>query len=165
MKIYSLLLLLCIASCQRFSNTNSAQSMKSKQLVGADKDKHDCKGSAGYTWSVVKDSCIRIFEMGTRFISYESTTGKEDASNSVFVVLSNDKLKAEVFFGPKEKSVVMDAIKVMEGETMPILFENKTEKVTIRYYKDYYQLLYNDTIRYVQPYNTTNGLRELLLKR
>jgi len=40
-------------------------------------------------------------------------------------------LKAEVFFDPKEKSIVIDAIKVMEGETMPILFENKIEKITL----------------------------------
>jgi len=53
MKIYSLLLLLCVASCHRFSNTNSTQSMQSKLLVGAYKNKHDCIGSAGYTWSVV----------------------------------------------------------------------------------------------------------------
>ncbi|MCC6727485.1 MAG: hypothetical protein IT258_23475 [Saprospiraceae bacterium] len=33
-------------------------------LVGADKDKHDCKGSAGYQWSSLMNDCVRLFEVG-----------------------------------------------------------------------------------------------------
>ena len=33
--------------------------------VGADKDAHGCIGSAGYTYSVVRKDCIRLWEEGT----------------------------------------------------------------------------------------------------
>jgi len=59
----------------------------------------------------------------------------------------------------------MEASIVIEGETMPILFENKTEMVKLRYYRDTYQLLYKDTIRYIQNYNTDNGLKIMLQKK
>ena len=37
------------------------------KLVGADRDEHDCIGSAGYTWSDALHQCIRIWEVGERF--------------------------------------------------------------------------------------------------
>ncbi len=40
----------------------------------------------------------------------------------------------------------MDSPAVEEGETMPLLFENKTEFLALRYYKDKYLLLCKDEI-------------------
>ena len=165
MRRISIDLLLFMAACQNNSNQNKHQEPSAKPIVGADKDAHGCIGSAGYSWSVVKDSCIRPFESGTRFISYDAGTGVEDSTKAAFVVVSNDQLKAEAFFGVTDKPVVMDAIKEMEGETMPILFENKTELVKLRYYRDSYQLLYKDTIRYIQLYAADKGLKTLLQKK
>jgi hypothetical protein len=165
MKFFSIGLLLFMTACQNSSVKNEHQDSLAAQIVGADKDTHGCIGSAGYTWSVVKDSCIRPFESGTRFISYDAGTGVEDSTNAAFVVLSNDQLKAEAFFGATDKPIVMDAVTVMEGETMPILFENTTELVKLRYYRDSYQLLYKDTIRYIQLYAADNGLKTMLQKK
>jgi hypothetical protein len=165
MKKISLVVLFFMAACQNSSNQNEMPEPSDIPMVGADKDAHGCIGSAGYTWSVVKDSCIRVFESGTRFISYDQVTGAEDSTKTAFVVLSNDQLKAEAFFDATNKPVVMDAVTVMEGETMPVLFENKTELVKLRYYRDSYQLLYKDTIRYMQLYAADKGLKTLLQKK
>lgn len=34
------------------------------QLVGGDRDSHDCIGSAGYSWCEPKSKCLRIWEEG-----------------------------------------------------------------------------------------------------
>jgi hypothetical protein len=164
MKWTSLLALFLFLACQNQQPTNQAL-LPEVSVVGADKDSHGCIGSAGYTWSVVKDTCIRLFESGTRFTAYDPRTGNTDSTQSAFIVLANDQRRAEAFFGSTDKPIVMDAVPVMEGETMPILFENKTELVKLRYYKDSYQILYQDSIRYIQSYQTPNGLGSLLNKR
>ena len=164
MRIFAFGMLLLIASCQNGSKVNANQSGTSKTLVGADRDPHDCIGSAGYTWSVVKNGCIRVFEEGTAFVKYDVATGLTDSSMSAFLVLSGDKQKAEVFLGNKSKSVVMSALPQMEGEIMPVLFENKTERLKLRSYRDIYQLLFLDTVRYVQYYNAKMGLGKWLMK-
>jgi len=45
-------------------------------MTGNDRDEHGCIGSAGYTWSVVKNDCIRIFEAGKRLNAAEAVTDK-----------------------------------------------------------------------------------------
>ena len=131
-------------------------------MTGNDSDPHGCIGSAGYTWSVAKNKCIRIFEEGTPFLSYNQLSGAIDSTQVAYVVLSDDLSKAEVFFGNTDKPVVMDSLVVQEGETMPVLFENKIELLTLKYYKDKYLLLYKDEIRYLQTYDKDEGLATLL---
>lgn len=132
-------------------------------LIGDVQNPDDCTGLNGYAWAVVKNSCINIVETGTSFSAYDSKTGATDSSKSAYVVLSDDKLKAEVFFpSPTDKPIVMDALPKLEGETMPVIFENKNEKLKIRYYKDEYQILYQDEIRYIQHYSINEGLGHYL---
>lgn len=162
MKIISLLFLYSMVACQSGSKQSTKQTSSKEQLVGADKDKHGCIGSAGYSWSAVKGSCIRVFEDGTPFVKYDVATGIIDSTQQAYVVLSNDKKKTEVFFGGTDKPVVMDALPVMEGETMPVLFENATERIKLRSYRDSYQLLYMDSVRYLHYYNAEKGLGKWL---
>lgn len=49
-------------------------------MMGNDRDPHGFIGSAGYTWSLVKNKCIRIFEEGTPFFNYEQGTGAIDST-------------------------------------------------------------------------------------
>lgn len=159
MRIITVILALLIASCQRTSNNDIKHfSDTTELLVGADRDEHGCIGSAGYTWSVVKDSCIRVFETGSPFEKYDVATGAIDSLTVAFVVLSDDKQRAEAFFGTSDKPIIMEALPVMEGETMPILFENKNEMLKIRSYRDIYQLVFLDTVRYVQYYDAEKSL-------
>ena len=164
MRIVAFGMLLLIAACQNGSNGGASQASNNKQLVGADRDHHGCIGSAGYTWSIVKNACIRVFEEGTPFVKYDAVNGATDSSMSALVVLSGDKQKVEVFFGTTGKPVVMNALPQVEGETMPVLFENKSEQLKLRSYRDIYQLLFLDTVRYMQYYNAEVGLGKWLKK-
>ncbi len=35
---------------------------KKKPVVGGDRDRHGCIGSAGYTWCEEKQKCLRVWE-------------------------------------------------------------------------------------------------------
>ncbi len=128
-------------------------------LIGNVQKPGDCNDLQGYAWSVVKNSCINFVETGSVFSAYNAKTGTTDSGKSAFVVLSDDKQKAEVFFSyPTDKPIVLKAKPVREGETMPVIFENKSEKLKIRFYKDTYHILYHDEIRYIQHYSSNEGL-------
>lgn len=159
-----MMLVLLMTACQSGSKEDTKQSTPTPELMGADKSEQGCIGSAGYTWSVVKNSCVRVFEVGSPFIKYDVATGITDSSTVAYVILSKDKQKVEVFFGTTDKPVVMDALLVMEGETMPVLFENNIEMIKLRSHRDTYQLLYMDTIRYLQHFDINKGMGKWMLQ-
>ncbi len=130
-----------------------------QKLVGADRSAEGCIGSAGYVWSRVKDSCIRPFEQGSPFYAYNPATGVVDSSSATYLVLSATGDSAELFFSITEKPAMMKAVPVMEGETMPVLYEDSVEMVKLRYYRDTYQILYQDSIRYIQFASAPKALK------
>ncbi len=70
-------------------------------LMGGDRDDHGCIASAGYTWSEVQQSCVRLFEKGIR------TTAVDGSNRSIYVLFSPDSLKAELFSSDSEKSEIL----------------------------------------------------------
>ncbi|PWN72064.1 hypothetical protein C1631_005490 [Chryseobacterium phosphatilyticum] len=67
-------------------------------VLGGDRDAHGCIGSAGYTYSQIKNDCVRTFEQKIKL--------KEVATNGDYmaaVIFSKDKKKAEVFVKDVEK--------------------------------------------------------------
>ena len=47
----------------RLSQSHQNQKKEeNKPLVGNDKDKHGCIGSAGYTWCEIKQKCLKTWE-------------------------------------------------------------------------------------------------------
>lgn len=91
-------------------------------LVGNDRDSHGCIGSAGYTWSVLKNECIRIFEAGVPFDAYGSN---QDITLSAFVVLSKDRRTAELFLPRGSRGGIL-----LERKNAALL-ENAAEQVKI----------------------------------
>lgn len=81
------------------------------QLVGDANDSHDCNAAAGYTWSAVRENCIRLFEDGIRMNSATDTT----ATSSAFIVFAADSLKAEVFLPADDIHPVLDRRTLPEG--------------------------------------------------
>ncbi|MDI9319164.1 MAG: hypothetical protein QM530_01700 [Phycisphaerales bacterium] len=59
-------------------------------LVGADEDTHGCKGSAGYTWGLIRKECIRSFELPLQL------TNKNN-SFSAGVAFASDSSSVEIF--------------------------------------------------------------------
>ena len=72
-----------------------------REMVGGDRDKHGCIGSAGYQWSEVQQDCIRIFEKGIRLKAI-------DGDQSAFIVFSPDSSKVELFFSSGDKNEILD---------------------------------------------------------
>lgn len=72
-----------------------------KQMVGNDKDEHGCIASAGYVWSEVRNNCIRLFEDGVAVKSVDN------ADEVAYVVLSQDSLKAQLFYSGEDKHEVL----------------------------------------------------------
>lgn len=95
--IYSLIFTaVMLASCSKKTQETAKADPQSTQMVGNDKDSHGCIGSAGYTWSPLRNECIRVFEAGTRL---DPQAAVADKTVSAFVVFaaSGDDRKAEVF--------------------------------------------------------------------
>lgn len=63
--------------------------------------------SAGYKWSILKNTCIRPFEVGVRLNPVtEIETG--DPVISAFAVLEEDGNKAELFIPNEKESLVLE---------------------------------------------------------
>lgn len=82
-----------------------ADTLSEKRMTGNDVDENDCKASAGYRWSVIKNKCIRIFEDGIRLNPLEATTDKTTAA---YLVFSGDNNKAELFLPTGNSSVILE---------------------------------------------------------
>jgi hypothetical protein len=101
---------LCVSSCtevpKKEGTKTEAGTTVSPAIVGADSDEHGCKGSAGYTWSVVKNECIRIFEAGIRL---DAKAADIDKTTSAFVVFKseNEEAQAELFLPSSKTSILL----------------------------------------------------------
>jgi len=74
---------------------------KQPQIIGGDKDKFGCKGSAGYQWSELRKECIRSFELPLQLYNQDNTFGAG-------VLFTSDSNKVEVFC--KEGRFVLDKV-------------------------------------------------------
>ena len=101
---------ICLFGCSPKSPKNTAQSSQTPAvvetpMVGNDADTHGCKGSAGYTWSILKNKCIRIFEDG---IGLEVKAADLDKSLSAFVVFKSENEDNQVeMYIPRENGSVL----------------------------------------------------------
>lgn len=104
------LLILMLASCDVPSvsqpEIEPKRDFPNGQILGSDRDEHQCVGSAGYAWSTVKNSCIRPFELGLRLNSVEDSqrTHREIAG----VAFNLDSSKAELFGSPWRSGLVLE---------------------------------------------------------
>ena len=81
-----------------------AQDVSIISIVGNDRDKYGCIGSAGYTWSVLKKECVRSFEL-TQTDKNAIELTSMDNMQKMIVLFSSDKKKAEVFYSGGDKVV------------------------------------------------------------
>ncbi len=72
--------------------------------VGADRDVHGCIASAGYTYSVVRQECIRLWETGTALTPVVQI---ENPVLAAYVVRSANWQHAEIFLPGQEGSTVL----------------------------------------------------------
>lgn len=142
-KFFSLLLTgVILTSCDYILKQKDKEVIevkKSPELgITIAKDKNGCFEEAGYKWSVIRDSCIRVVDEGYRLNPSNDLENLEPA-NSAYVLLDDDKLKAEVFLQDSINSIFF--IRKNEAED----FIEKSYKLTL---KSGYVLALNDSVIY-----------------
>lgn len=100
-KTHTIILFLTISLFLNYS-TVYAQ----KPMVGNDADTHGCRASAGYTFSIVKNECIKLWEQPLRLLSINP----KEQTFFVAVVFSADKKRAEVFLPNTKAGIVLSLI-------------------------------------------------------
>ncbi len=101
-------------------------------MTGADTDEHGCKGSAGFQWSVLKNECIQIFNVG---ISLKAEAKNLDKSLAAYALFKSEKEETQVeLFLPSQKSVLLTKTKDNGAGTW------KNENYTLIQWKGMYSL-------------------------
>lgn len=140
-RFFTLLSMACaLSACSPApsSTPRAAASGAQSPITGADLDAHGCRPSAGYTWSVVRGECIRIFEAGLSFEPYP--TPRQGAVLAAFVVLAPAEgdavTAAEVFVPGRSGPIALTLVHTPEGDIRPTLLENQAEAVRVFRHKD-----------------------------
>lgn len=81
----------------------SAAGASGSNEPGSDRTKHGCIGSAGYTWSQVRNECIRLFEAGVPLYN----TRDPDATSVAYVVSGGDQMPLELFLPDNGNGILM----------------------------------------------------------
>ncbi|URM35098.1 hypothetical protein [Flavobacterium anhuiense] len=106
-KMFLFLIMASAISCgKKVSQENAGTTPKEPEkeaVVGGDSDSHGCKASAGYTWSVLKKECIRVFENSTRLNHAEDGKAYSTVSYVIF-----DGNKAELFLDTQKESIILE---------------------------------------------------------
>lgn len=85
--------------------STSAFAQLTPKGAGSDKDEHGCKGSAGYSFSVLKNDCVRLFE---EKIQLKDTDTKKSYKSNAVVIFSQDNNQAELFLPAAHGSLILD---------------------------------------------------------
>lgn len=98
-----------LISCN-WNTVDKTQENKSKDttLVGSDRDKNGCIGSAGYTWSKICNECIRAFT-GIQLNPLQANNN-EDATLCTYIIFNEKRTQVELFLPDIEGSVVLDKV-------------------------------------------------------
>jgi ribosome-binding factor A len=74
--------------------------------LGGDRDVHGCKGSAGYTYSQIRNNCVRVFDQK---IKLKEVGSDKSYTTMTAVIFSKDMKRAEVFIPEgAAKSIILD---------------------------------------------------------
>ncbi|MBB4804920.1 hypothetical protein HNP38_000192 [Chryseobacterium defluvii] len=110
-----------------------------KRVVGGDRDTHGCIGSAGYTYSQVKNDCIRVFEQK---IKLPEVKPKGSSTSMTAVIFSKDMKNAEIFL-PDQNSGSLILTRAGKGKTW-----KSGKYILVPYKKIGYQLKKDNIVIY-----------------
>ncbi|WP_336687893.1 hypothetical protein [Chryseobacterium bernardetii] len=113
-------------------------------VLGGDRDVHGCIGSAGYTYSQIRNSCVRVFDQK---IKLKEVGSDKSYTTMTAVIFSKDMKRAEVFIPEgAAKSIILDK----EGKTK--IWKSgshiKETYVLVPYKKTGYQIKKDDVVIY-----------------
>ncbi len=116
MKYFALLIIsLSLTACNGSTEGNNSNNTSNLAQLGGDKDNNGCLTSAGYTWSKVREDCIRPWEEAITMNVTDTSTNFETAA---FVLIDSTKQQAELFLKEEDESILLDSIS-------PLLYKNK----------------------------------------
>lgn len=92
-------------ACQSTNNQSGRPVDTLSYVVGNDRDSSGCISSAGYTWSAVRQDCIRVWEEGIRLMAANSSGS---AQLSAFLVFGQDRKKVEIFMS--ENNLILSQV-------------------------------------------------------
>jgi hypothetical protein len=81
-------------------------------------DEHGCKTESGETWSIVRNSCIRLSDIGIKLDPQEAAL---DKTNPAWLVFTDDKVRVEIFLPAQKRPVI---IRKSSGEGEPAKWAN-----------------------------------------
>ena len=114
------------------------------QMVGGDKDIHGCKASAGYTYSQLRNDCIRVFEQK---IKLNEVSSDKSYTTSTAVIFSKNMKKAEIFIPDgSANSIILD--RQGKSKVWKSGKHIKDSYVLSPYKKTGYQIRKNDAVIY-----------------
>lgn len=104
-----------VALCQMACQSNQTQSTAktptdtttavTTTIAGGDQDEHGCKGSAGYSWSALRKTCVRPFDQLK--LMPEDVAGKSYIA-AAFLLFNDDQSKAELFLPDQQNTLILD---------------------------------------------------------
>lgn len=103
MKLTNIITIACLAI---LSSCGVKKPQQNEIIIGGQKDQNGCLTGAGYTWSQLKQTCIRPFEQGITLIQITSEGSFASAS---YILFSDDKKQAELFTPLETGSVLLKA--------------------------------------------------------
>ncbi|MDO3427179.1 hypothetical protein QWT87_20065 [Chryseobacterium sp. APV1] len=113
-------------------------------VVGGDKDVHGCKASAGYTYSQIKNDCVRVFEQK---IKLNEISSDKSYTTSTAVIFSKNMKKAEIFIPDgSANSIILD--RKGKSKVWKSGKHIKDTYVLVPYKKTGYQIKKNDVVIY-----------------
>jgi hypothetical protein len=113
-------------------------------VVGGDKDVHGCKGSAGYTYSQIKNDCVRVFEQK---IKLNEVSTEKGYTTMTAVIFSKDMKRAEIFIPDgAAKSIILT--RQGKGKLWKSGSYIKESYVLVPYKKTRYQIKKDDVVIY-----------------
>lgn len=110
-----------LMACQSVNNKTA--------MIGGQTDAHGCLVGTGSTWSVLKNKCIQAFNEAD--ISLVEKI--DQTSYGVYVILSEDRQKAEVFARSVPRNTILTAVKggyVSDDNRIRLINQGKTWRLT-----------------------------------
>lgn len=119
---------LILESCQP-KETKTETPADETKVVGADADAHGCKGSAGYTWSELKQNCIRVFEEGVKMTAADATL---DQTTAAFAVFNADSSKVELFIPSASNGIILSKTETGKWADSVFVFSAKGQQFEVQ---------------------------------
>ncbi|MEM9107086.1 MAG: hypothetical protein AAGC96_15640 [Pseudomonadota bacterium] len=80
-----------------------ASSLTVSAATGADQSEQGCIGSAGYTWSQLRQECVRLFEVGVPLYNAQDP----DATTVAYMVSGGSAQPLELFLPDQAEGILM----------------------------------------------------------